>query len=228
MPPQNHQGGDGPLGDPPGATPERNHDELVRVASDANLSEDAALAMLTRRDLSSRAIEALRRNPALANRRKVLPAIAAHPRTPKHISVALARQMFTFELLRVVQTPGAPADVQRLCEETILGRVESISAGERLTLAKSATGRLAAALLRDTEPRIRDAALNNPRLTEELIVRELMHPTVPRELVDALQVHPKWSLRRDIRDTILRRVEQESERGPDVDDESHGAPDEQE
>ena len=184
-------------------------EELVRAACDPNLTEDQALALLANRELPAKAIEALRQNPALANRRKVLPAIAAHPGTPKRIAVALARQMFTFELLRVVQTPGAPADVQRLCEESILTKLESVSSGERLTLAKSATGRIAAALLQDPERRMRDAALNNPRMTEALIVRELMKREVARELIDALQAHPKWSLRREIRDTILRLEEED-------------------
>jgi hypothetical protein len=190
-------------------------DELVRAASNPHLSEDEALALLSRRDLPAQAIENLRHNPALANRRKVLPAIAAHPRTPKRLAITLARQMFTFELLRVVQTPAAPADVQRLCEETILSRLESITGGERLALAKSGTGRIAAALLHDAEARIREAALLNSRLTEALIVRELMKP-VSRELVDDLQRHPKWSLRRDIRDTILRRMEQDVEKAPEA------------
>jgi hypothetical protein len=193
-----------------------DEDELVRAASDPALSEDGALALLARRDLPAKAIEALRQNPALANRRKVLPVIAAHPRTPKHISVVLARQMFTFELQRVLQTPGAPADVQKRCEESILGKLESISAGERLTLAKSATGRIASALLHDPETRIRDAALNNPRLTEALIVRELMKREVARELMDALQVHSKWSLRREIRDAILRRLEEDEDNADDA------------
>ena len=182
-------------------------DLLVRTASNPHLSEDEALALLTRRDLPTRAIEALRSNPVIAKSRKLLPAIAAHPRTPKHIALPLIRQMFTFELLRVVQTPGAPADIQRLCEESILTRLDSISGGERLTLAKSGTGRIAAALLHDAEARIRDAALDHARLTEAQIVRELMRPHVARTLIDALQVHRKWSLRREIRDAILRRLE---------------------
>jgi hypothetical protein len=186
-------------------------EELLVAAADPQLSEDAALALLARRDLPAQAIEALRRNPALANGRRVLPVIAAHPRTPKHIAVALARQMFTFELLRVVQTPGAPADVQRLCEDTIVSRVDSISAGERLTLAKSGTGRVAAALIHAPEAHIREAALNNPRLTETLIVRELMKKDVSRETIDAIQRHAKWSLRREIRDTVLSRVEEPAE-----------------
>lgn len=182
-------------------------DLLVHTASNPHLSEDEALALLARRDLPPSAIEALRSNPAFRTARKLLPAIAAHPRTPKHVAIPLVRQMFTFELLRVMQTPGAPADVQHLCEESILTRLESTSTGERLTLAKSATGRIAAALLHDAEARICDAALENPRLTEALIVRELMRPQVTRTLIDSLQVHRKWSLRREIRDAILRRLE---------------------
>jgi len=196
-------------------------DELIRAASNPHLSEDEALALLSRRDLPAEAIEKLRHNPALANRRKVLPVIAAHPRTPKRLAITLARQMFTFELLRVVQTPGAPADVQRMCEETILTRLESTSAGERLTLARSATGKIAAALLHDAEARIREAALLNPRLTEALIVRELMQP-VSRELIDELQRNAKWSVRREIRDAILRRIEQNAERSDESSREQGG------
>jgi hypothetical protein len=71
-------------------------------------------------------------------------------------------------------------------------------------LAKRASGGVAAALLRDPERRIIEAALSNPQMTEVSIIRVLMKEDTPGALVDLVSNHPKWSLRRDIRLALLR------------------------
>ena len=116
------------------------------------------------------------------------------------------RRLFTFELMQLALSPAVAADIKLLAEEVIVSRVESISSGERLTLAKQSSSRIAAALLFDSEPRIVEAALMNPRLTESWIIRSLTRPEGGVLLIDLICKHPKWSLRREIQTAILRNV----------------------
>ena len=179
-------------------------DVLKEVAASTQLDEDLALSLLARRDLPGAAIEALSKNGAVMKHRKVIAAIVMHPRTPRHVSLPVCRHLYTFELMQIALTPAVAADVKMAVEETIVMRLESISAGERLVLARRASGRVSAALLLDPDERITEAALASPFMTEAFIVKALMKEEVPEHFVAMTSKHPKWSLRRDIQITLLR------------------------
>jgi hypothetical protein len=76
-----------------------------------------------------------------------------HPNMPRHVSIPMLRHLFTFELMQVALTPAMAADIKRTAEDTLMNRLETISSGERLSLAHRASGRIAPELLCDSEPR---------------------------------------------------------------------------
>jgi hypothetical protein len=176
---------------------------MTAVAADPRLTEDLALALLNRRELPREALEALGKNGQVAKQRKVRLALVTHPRTPRHVSVPTIRHIYTFELMQVALLPSVPPDVKRAAEEVLIGRMSSIGAGERLTLAKQSSGRVAAALLTDKEERIMQAALVNPQMTEAYIVRALKAETGTELLSPAVSRHQKWAFRNDVKAALL-------------------------
>lgn len=182
----------------------RDPGDLLAVASHPGLSEEIALALLTRRDLPGKVIEAISKNVSVLKHRKINVAIASHPRTPRHVSLPLARHLYTFELVKIAMLPAVPADVKIGVDETIIARLEQISEGERLALAKQASGRVAGALLRDAQSRVIEAALQNPKMTEAIVIQSLGHKEVSAHAVLAVCESEKWSLRRDVRLALLR------------------------
>jgi hypothetical protein len=182
----------------------RDPEELLAVASGHALSEEIALALLTRRDLPPNVIEAISKNPAVTKNRKVNLAIASHPRAPRHVSLPLTRYLYTFDLVKIALLPAVPADVKVAVDETIISRLEQISEGERLTLAKQASGRVAGALLLDRQERIVQAALNNPKMTEAIVIKALGDREATAAMVRLVCSHSQWSVRRDIRLALLR------------------------
>lgn len=179
-------------------------EDLVEAAANARISEDLALALLDRSDLPAAAMEALARNAVAIRSRKVRMAIVMHAHTPRHVSLPLVRNLFTLELMKVALHPTVPAAIKRAGEEVIVTRLASISSGERMTLARQASGRVAAALLLDSEPRIIQTALENGRLVEADVVRSLMRHNSPPVFVEAVCHHPNWSARREVRKAALR------------------------
>ncbi|MGH9554333.1 MAG: hypothetical protein ACRD2Y_00790 [Terriglobales bacterium] len=177
-----------------------------RVAADPRLNEDLALALLARRDLARSAVEDLTKNPSVMKSRLVINAVVRHPRAPRHVSIPIVRHLYTFELMHVALTPGAPADVKMAAEEALVMRLETIASGERLTLAKQSSGRVAAALLMDEETRVIIAALDNPQMTEAWIVKTLRSEKAPQTFVELVCRHRKWSLREEVRLALLRNV----------------------
>jgi len=196
--------------------------DLLRTAADPALTEDFAL--LKRPDLLPEVLEQLAKNANALKSRKVKIALASHPHTPRHVSVPLARQFYTFDLMKVALSPTVPADVKVAVDDVLISRLKTVTIGERLTLARRASGRVAAALLLDgaitdgklvtgkiidaktvaRENRVMQAALENPRLTEALVINSVLRPAASAALVHAVAQHAKWSCRREIRAALLR------------------------
>ena len=193
--------------------------DLRRTATDATLTEDLALALLKHADLPTEVLEQLAKNSNVLTSRKVRIALASHPHTPRHVSVPLARQFYTFDLMKVSLSPRVPADVKVAIEDVLISRLKTVTVGERLTLARRASGRVAAALLLDVEhvdgkiidakavartTRVLQTALENPRLAEALVINSVLRPAASTALVQAVARHAKWSRRREIRAALLR------------------------
>ncbi len=168
------------------------------------LSEDLVLALLERRDLPAETLEQLGQNPAALKSRKVCVALAAHPRTPRHLALRLLRHFYTGDLMQFGLRPSVAADLKHFAAEQLVTRLPSVTLGERLMLARRASETVAAALLLDKELRVAHTALENPRLTEAAVTRTVLRPNAGVAFVEAVSHHPKWSLRREIRLALLR------------------------
>ena len=182
----------------------QSQQDLRAAAADHRLNEELALSLLTRRDLHGTVLENLAKNQNVMKHRKVIVALVAHPRTPRYVSLPITRRLYTFELLKIAMLPPVPTDVKMIAEDAIINRVETISSGERLALAKQGTTRIAAALLADPEERVIICALDNARLTEPNVVTALMRDDVPENLVRTVAAHPKWSIRNEVQIALLK------------------------
>ncbi len=176
---------------------------LQLIVSDPALSEDLALALLKRSDLPSNIIEQLSKK-AVGKSRKVRFALVTNPKTPRHVSVTLVRQLFTFDLMKVALTPVVAADLKIAAEQALLDRLETVSSGEKLSLARRSSGRVAAALLLDPDPKVCRTALDNGRLTEAHMTKAVTAPKASAAFIHAVCEHSKWSVRRDVRAALLR------------------------
>ena len=203
---------------------------ISSAAADPALTEDLALALLKRADLHAEVIQQLAKNVNALKSRKVKIALVSHPHTPRHVSVPMARQFYTFDLMKIALLPSVPADVKVALDDTLISRLKAVTLGERLTLARRASGRVAAALLLDArsgdgktaagdrvsshriktaatverENRVMLTALENSRLTESLVINAVLRSAASAALVDAVAHHGKWSRRREIRAALLR------------------------
>ncbi len=184
--------------------PESNSGHAFSTLETDALTADLALAALKDRNLSSSVIEQFGKNSAVMKSRKVRLALAAHPRTSRRIALRLIRELYTFDLMQFSLLPAVAADLKRVADELIVGRLASITLGERISLARRSSGMVAAALLLDREPRVWQTALENPRLAEAGLVRALLRPNASPAFVKAVCHHAKWSVRPEIRMALLR------------------------
>jgi hypothetical protein len=168
------------------------------------LTEDLALAKLNDPDLSPDTLEQISRDSAAMKSRKVRFALAEHHRTPRRIALRLIRELYTFELMHFALTPTAPADLKRIAEELLLSRLNAITLGERISLARRSSTAIAGALLLDKEQQVWQPAMENARLTEAAVVKALQRTTATPAFVEAVSHHPKWSVRNEVQIALLR------------------------
>jgi hypothetical protein len=183
---------------------ETAQDVLIALARNPHLEERDLLRLLERRDLPHEVVRELASRPETWRTYTVQLALARHPKTPRVVSLPILKFLHLFDLVRVAETPGVPADVKMVAEETILKKLEGMPRGEKISLARRGTGRLAAGLLITTDPEIIRAALDNPRLTEGNLLRALAHDNPPPTLVELVAEHQRWSHHYHLRLALIR------------------------
>lgn len=183
---------------------ETAHDVLVALAGNSNLQEPDLLRLLERKDLPLEAVQALAGHPAVRRSYALQLALVRHPRCPRQVSLPLMKFLYVFDLLRVAQTPAVPADIKLAAEESILRKLAGMPLGEKTTLARRGTGRLAAALLTNSDLELIRAALDNPFLTVSHLLQVLSREGLPAAVVEEIAHHSRWSHQYDLRLALIR------------------------
>jgi hypothetical protein len=94
--------------------------------------------------------------------------------------------------------------VKKLAEETVLKKLEALPRGEKITLARRGSGRVAAALLVTQDAELIRAALSNPYLSEDRLLKVLALNELPAVLVELLSHHERWSRPYHLRLALIR------------------------
>jgi hypothetical protein len=179
--------------------------EVIQAAlRNPQLDESHLCTILDRLELPAAILEAIGSHPLWLRSEAVKVRMARHPRTPPRISLPLVRQIYLFDLVGLSLAPSTPAEVRRLSEETIIGKIPQLPLGQKITLARRGPGRVAGALLVEGHAQVNKVALNNPRLNESQILKVLAKPGLHARVVAAIAQHPKWSCEYNVRLALLR------------------------
>ena len=183
----------------------RNADpELIRSAlKNPQLSEAHLLALLKRQKLPEGVLRAIHRAPQAGSRRIKI-ALAAHPATPAPLLTQLLAQLHLMELATLLRFPGASPDHKAAAQQAMLKRLPETELGTRVALARRGSAAVLEALLADGEPRLVDAVLANPELSESNLLAFLRSEAATAETISALARHPRWGLHPKLRLAALR------------------------
>jgi hypothetical protein len=177
-----------------------------RDAAALPLTEDVALSRLKRRDLTADEIHQIVQDADSMKSRKIRLVLAGHPQTPRRLALRIIRELYTLELMRFALAVGPAADLKRIADELLVGRLATISLGEKISLARRSSEMVAGALLLDKEKRVWSTALENPRMTERAVVKALQKSSASVGFVGAVSRHPKWCVRPEVAITLLRNA----------------------
>jgi len=155
--------------------------------------DDEVVVGVLRRAVPARFLEHLGTTPPWSERPRILARVVLHPRAPRALSLRLVSSLFWRDLADVAAAPHVSAAVRVRAEADLKELLRDMRLGDRVTLAKIATPALLPLLLVDTDRKVTEAALINPRLRGDDLIGALRQPEIPLALIDSAVASSRWS-----------------------------------
>ena len=195
------------------AAPQEAFPDLVTSANETvlrGLLENSAFdethvcLLLERKDLSSLLLEEISKRKEWRASYRVRLGLAAHPRTPRLVAMRLLRELHLMDLVRISLLPASSMELRRLADERVLVQLEQLPIGQKMTLARRGSARVAAGLVTDGPEQVARIALDNSFLTESQLLKVLAKEGLPPRTLVAAAKHQKWSKLVNVRVALLR------------------------
>ena len=183
---------------------EADENVLGAVLENPRLTEPQLLLLLERKSLPGVVLERVAKNRTWMRSYPVKRLVAAHPRTPRVLAIPLLRSLYLFDLVEASLLPSTPAELKRLAEETILSKLAQLPLGQKKTLARRGSGRVAGALLAEGHPQVFPLATQNAYLTEAHVLKVLARDELPEGVAAAIAQSAKWSVMPNVRVALVR------------------------
>ena len=168
------------------------------------MDETHLCLLLDRKDLPVEILEEVARRKPLLKNYRVKRALAFHPRTPRLASLRLVRDLYPMDLVQLALLPGTPAELKRIAEDQLVGRLPRLPLGQKIALARRGPARVAGPLLAEGGSQILSVVLDNPHLTEAQVLKVLSRERVHPEVVYSIIHHRKWSCTYNVRLALVR------------------------
>src|SRR5438309_3289639 len=179
-------------------------DVLLSLLDNPALDDTQLCLLLNRKDLPTEILEEVARRKPLLKSYRVKRALAFHPRTPRLVNLRVLRELYLMDVVQLTLLPGTSTEVKRIAEEQLVGRIPQLPLGQKITLARRGTARVAGALLADGHAQVLSIALDNPGLTEAQVLKALSRENLPLGVVKAIAQHRKWSHTYNVRLALVR------------------------
>lgn len=124
---------------------------------------------------------------------------ARHPRTSRLIALRFIPGLYWADLVRLGLDMRLHPVVRRAAESRLVERLPVLAVGEKMAIARSAPPGVLSALRNDPTPRVVAALLENPRLTEGLLLPLVASEGALPSVLAVVAGNPKWSVRYPVR-----------------------------
>ena len=179
-------------------------DVLLALLDNPTLDETQLCLLLDRKDIPAEVLEEVTHRKPLLKNYRVKRVLAFHPRTPRLAGLRFIRELYLMDLMQLTLLTGTSAELKRIAEEQLVARLPQLPLGQKITLARRGTGRVAGALLADGHTQVLSVVLDNPSLTESQVLKALSRGRLPVGVVKAVAQHGKWSHVYNVRLALVR------------------------
>lgn len=179
------------------ADTEELHGLLRRHASEIDVP--AALHALRNPFIGREGIEVVAGQGRLLASYELKRQIALHPRSPEPLALRFVASLFWRDLLELGLDTRVRPTVRRAADRRLIGRLGGLAAGEKVAIARRASPRVLALLRHDPTPRVIAALLENPRLTEGVLLPLAASEETSPGVLEILARNRRWGSRYELR-----------------------------
>ncbi len=130
--------------------------------------------------------------------------LAGHPKTPEARAMRLVSTLYWRDLARLSTETRVRPTVRRAAERRLADRVAGLAVGEKVAIARRCGAGLVLRLGQDPNPRVIQALLENPRLTEGVLLQLVSRDSARPEVLAMVARDRRWGVRYRIRVPICR------------------------
>jgi len=161
-----------------------------RILANPHCSVEIVTGILARKDLLS-AYE-LRK------------ALVFDPRTPQVPALSLVPTLYWIDLVSAGLDMHVRPVVRRGADRRLIELLPSLAVGERMAIARRSSLGVQRAISRDRQPRVVRALLDNPRVTDGVVIPMAASAATPPAILDVIATDRRWSVRYGVRVAICR------------------------
>ena len=154
--------------------------------------------------LTRQLIERIAAAPRLVSAYEVRIEIARHGRTPRIVALRFVPGLRWPDLMRIGLDSRVHPLVRRAAENRLVERLPGLAVGEKIVLARGGSQGLLRVLCTDPTPRVIDALLENPRLTEGILAPLVASESTAPVILGKIAAHRRWGVRYPIRLALCR------------------------
>jgi len=169
------------------------------------LDEELLALLLQRKDLQTEFLQEILVRRQFLKSYRVKKALAFHPHVPRTDALRLLRDLYLIDLVQFTLSPGVLPDLKIKAEEQVIAKLTQLPLGQKITLARRASARVAGALLADGQAPVVKVVLANSNLTEAQVLRVLACDKLPPVVVQSIAQHEKWSHVYNVRLALIRQ-----------------------
>jgi hypothetical protein len=153
----------------------------------------AILALARSPRTETELLEALAQSRMWVRHYDIVRALCFQPRLPLKCGLTLIQRLYALDLVHLLGQARIVAALREAAGHLLRTRMETLTPGERLGLARNARGAAAGVLLeREREPRVLAALLDNPALRELDVVRFVRSGVPQAEALATVGRHTRW------------------------------------
>lgn len=172
---------------------------LDGTMAEADMRERELWLLLRDRQATPERLRIIASDPRWKRSYGIKRALALHPRTPLVIARDLVSQLYWRDLVEVGSQVQIHPRLRRQAEQALSVRVQELTLGERIALARRASRGVLACMVQSRDGAVLKGLLANSRTTELDALRIASGRQSPPEILAHLAAHPRWGLRRAIR-----------------------------
>src|SRR4030043_2013618 len=179
---------------------------ISKLLLNNNLTEDLAIIIANRRNISSEILEDIHNNLRWKDCYRIMLALCKNPKTPQKISLSLIKSIKIFDLADLTRNQFVPVNMRLKAEAVINEKIPSIPLGIKIALSKRAGSGVLMKLVEEGKKEVVAACLDSPYMTESEIYRIIKKKKVSPKVIWQIADHSKWSCRYQIQWALILNI----------------------